>query len=98
LRDWRRINVCVTRAKSKLVMYGSRSTLQAEPILAQLLQVADEAGFIYRLPGDALDTAAMRQGREGRDDDARASKKVIVAGDGVLKGRPVLRDLVNETW
>jgi DNA replication ATP-dependent helicase Dna2 len=100
LRDWRRINVCVTRAKSKLVMYGSRSTLQAVPILAELLRVADEAGFIYRLPEDALDTAGVRRCRGGEmmDEGSRASKKVKLAGEGVLKGRPVLHDLVNETW
>lgn len=34
--DWRRINVLLTRAKSKLVMVGSLSTLKKVPILDEL--------------------------------------------------------------
>jgi hypothetical protein len=81
-------------------MFGSRETLKTVPVLAQLLEVADEAGFIYRLPADALDTVGVRRCRvdDGADEEeVKASKKVRLAGDGLLKGRPVLRDLVNGT-
>ncbi len=36
LQDWRRINVLLTRAKTKLIMIGSISTLGKVPILHQL--------------------------------------------------------------
>jgi DNA replication ATP-dependent helicase Dna2 len=39
LQDWRRINVLITRAKSKLVLVGSKSTLRNVPILDQLLSL-----------------------------------------------------------
>ena len=37
LQDWRRINVAVTRAKSKLVLLGNSNTLKQAPLLAALL-------------------------------------------------------------
>ncbi len=37
LKDWRRINVALTRAKHKLVLIGSRRTLQGSAICAALL-------------------------------------------------------------
>lgn len=39
LRDWRRINVAVTRAELKLVMFGSQSTLAASALFRQMLAV-----------------------------------------------------------
>jgi hypothetical protein len=37
LRDWRRINVALTRAKHKLLVLGSRSTLTSEALLAKFV-------------------------------------------------------------
>ena len=51
LQDWRRLNVCLTRAKSKLVLFGSRSTLQ--DVLADLFGLLEEKSWIYRLAEDA---------------------------------------------
>ncbi|KAJ3416935.1 Tripartite DNA replication factor [Chytridiales sp. JEL 0842] len=53
LRDWRRINVALTRAQTKLIILGSKSTLQGSHLYQNLLNLVEEKGWLYRLPKDA---------------------------------------------
>lgn len=46
LQDRRRINVALTRAKSKLVLLGSRTTLAASPVLEELLGIVGRNDWI----------------------------------------------------
>lgn len=46
LKDWRRVNVALTRARSKLVVLGSRNTLKRNELLGRMLEmVVDERGW-----------------------------------------------------
>jgi DNA replication ATP-dependent helicase Dna2 len=45
LQDWRRINVALTRAKAKLLLVGSRTTLQRQSTLAILLGLLERNGW-----------------------------------------------------
>ena len=59
LKDWRRINVAFTRAKTKLLVIGSRETLKgnaSEEMVAKFVQLMEEKGWIYDLPKGALDS------------------------------------------
>ncbi|KZT52355.1 hypothetical protein CALCODRAFT_441693 [Calocera cornea HHB12733] len=49
LKDWRRINVSFTRARKKLVIFGSGSTLGASPLLGTFMQLMREKGWVYAL-------------------------------------------------
>jgi DNA replication ATP-dependent helicase Dna2 len=53
LKDWRRVNVAITRAKSKLVLVGSRSTLERSEveILTGIVEIMAEKGWIHDLHG-----------------------------------------------
>lgn len=59
LKDWRRINVAFTRAKTKLLVIGSMSTLKesgSENMLSKFITLMDQRDWIYNLPADALDS------------------------------------------
>ncbi|CAG8477198.1 11131_t:CDS:2 [Funneliformis caledonium] len=49
LEDYRRINVAITRAKFKLIIVGSRSTLWASSILRNLINYLENNNMIYQL-------------------------------------------------
>eukprot|EP01117_Protostelium_nocturnum_P009246 TRINITY_DN3308_c1_g1_i1.p1 TRINITY_DN3308_c1_g1~~TRINITY_DN3308_c1_g1_i1.p1 ORF type:complete len:1558 (+),score=542.81 TRINITY_DN3308_c1_g1_i1:102-4676(+) len=57
LKEVRRINVALTRAKSKLIIIGSRNTIQNEPLWEDLFQLMTSEGrnWIVNLPSDALE-------------------------------------------
>ncbi|KAI9673792.1 MAG: Tripartite DNA replication factor [Trizodia sp. TS-e1964] len=58
LKDWRRVNVAITRAKSKLLVIGSRTTLKGgdDPgILGRFIELMDQKGWVYDLPAGAPD-------------------------------------------
>jgi DNA replication ATP-dependent helicase Dna2 len=44
------MNVSFTRARAKLVIFGSRKTLQREPLLAQFFKLMEEQKWILHLP------------------------------------------------
>ncbi len=49
LADWQRLNVAVTRAKHKLLMVGSATTLASVPLLARMLELLRGRGWLVRL-------------------------------------------------
>ncbi|KAJ3553389.1 hypothetical protein NM688_g3640 [Phlebia brevispora] len=53
LKDWRRINVSFTRARSKLVIFGSRSTLKTAPLLREFFQLMENRNWTLTLPANA---------------------------------------------
>jgi hypothetical protein len=54
LADWQRLNVALTRAKAKLLLVGSAATVRRVPMLAALLGLLRERGWVLPLPADAL--------------------------------------------
>lgn len=59
LKDWRRINVAFTRAKTKLLVVGSKSTLEhgrEENMLSRFIALMEGRDWIYNLPSDAMDS------------------------------------------
>ncbi|TDZ51665.1 DNA replication ATP-dependent helicase/nuclease DNA2 [Colletotrichum trifolii] len=59
LKDWRRINVAFTRAKTKLLVVGSKNTLKGsgkEEMLSKFISLMEERDWIYDLPANALES------------------------------------------
>ncbi|RKF65749.1 DNA replication ATP-dependent helicase/nuclease DNA2 [Erysiphe neolycopersici] len=63
LKDWRRINVAFTRAKTKLLVIGSRETLKGsesctsneEEMVARFVSLMEKNNWVYDLPSGALE-------------------------------------------
>ncbi|KAK6495309.1 Tripartite DNA replication factor [Arthrobotrys musiformis] len=53
LKDWRRINVAFTRAKTKLLIIGSKGTLGSNELLGRFVEMMDGRGWVYDLPAGA---------------------------------------------
>ena len=53
LRDWRRVNVAITRARSKLIIIGSVNTLKVDKVLRKLIDLCTERGWLHDLPSEA---------------------------------------------
>ncbi|CAM9297636.1 unnamed protein product, partial [Phaeothamnion confervicola] len=60
LRDWRRLNVALSRAKAKLLLVGSAGTLRNAAVLGAMVAALEKRRWVYRLP---LGATAM-YGRE----------------------------------
>ncbi|KAF2971717.1 hypothetical protein GQX73_g1795 [Xylaria multiplex] len=59
LKDWRRINVAFTRAKTKLLVVGSRDTLKGsgdQEMLSRFVRLMEDRDWVYDLPRDALES------------------------------------------
>ena len=100
VRDWRRLNVCFSRAQSKLVIFGSRSTLDGVGVdmLNRFFKLVDERGWTYALPGDALTRhgaglkrASSQAGPSSSQQDGIKRRK-FAAGPTSIRG--VLADVV----
>lgn len=50
LKDWRRINVAITRAKTKLIFVGSASTLRGSAIFNLLIESLTREGRMQHMP------------------------------------------------
>ncbi|KAI0746475.1 Dna2-domain-containing protein [Daedaleopsis nitida] len=113
VKDWRRMNVAFTRARSKLIIIGSRKTLRKAPMLGEFFELMDTRGWILALPPNAHlmhdfggVTPKKRSATElGVDvfgfkdhpmENVKRCKNAAATEESVLKGRPLLRDVVND--
>ncbi|KAL8715291.1 MAG: hypothetical protein Q9220_001249, partial [cf. Caloplaca sp. 1 TL-2023] len=55
LKDWRRVNVALTRARTKLLILGSKSTIKGNGLLDQFVKFVESKGWIYNLPKGAME-------------------------------------------
>lgn len=108
LRDWRRINVAFTRARSKLIILGSKSTLSSNDLLKNFIGLMERNSWVYSLPSGAHtmhriakntptnSPSPTRSRRQSNGSPKRISGKAN--GATFLGSRPVLRNILNEVF
>jgi DNA replication ATP-dependent helicase Dna2 len=65
LKDWRRINVAFTRAKTKLLVVGSRDTLKGsgeQEMLSRFIRLMEDRDWVYDLGQDSLESHITEDG------------------------------------
>lgn len=55
LKDWRRVNVAFTRARTKLLVVGSAQTIRGNELLEKFVALMKGKGWMYDLPKGALE-------------------------------------------
>lgn len=92
VKEWRRINVAITRAKSKLVILGSRSTLATADTTRTFLRLLSSKHWIYELPTNA-DAFYKFDERSPKSSPVAKRHK---ATPKLLENNPILKDIMNE--
>ncbi len=98
LRDWRRINVSFTRAKKKLVIFGSRSTLEKDRLLADFLDLMQGKDWIYKLPPLAHEkffSVFPLLSQSVPSPPLKRQMKGHKLGEDIIASRPFIRDALN---
>lgn len=76
LRDWRRVNVLLSRAKQKLILIGSSSTLSRGAIGSALVTIVKRRQWIMRLPADALAVSDVPRASSGVKYDSEPDDQI----------------------
>lgn len=93
ITDWRRINVAITRAKSKLVLVGSKRTVAKAPSMNDFLKLAIRRDWIYELPQDVLDVYQFLRLRKSPERKHVAKGKV---GSHLVNKHPIVRGILAD--
>lgn len=106
LRELRRVNVAMTRAKSKLIIIGSRATVSSVPQMARLINFLDSKGWIYDLPrhfrdlhkfpnaspsSSFSDNSDNTRSYHRLNDTERKGARNITASSQIAKNHPIIK-------
>lgn len=95
LKDWRRVNVALTRARTKLLILGSKSTLKGNELLEQFVKLMDLKGWTYDLPKGATEGHVFDDGATpftAKTDNYEATTTTVKA---TLRKSPVKGKRIN---
>ncbi|CAH2351583.1 DNA replication ATP-dependent helicase/nuclease Dna2p [[Candida] railenensis] len=96
LKEWRRINVAITRSKSKLIVLGSKSTLKNSETLDSFMEILESNGWMYDLEVGAMDVYKFSVRENQSPEKKRTSTSVTRISDKLIRNHPVLQDIVND--
>ncbi|KAL8748361.1 MAG: hypothetical protein Q9184_007361 [Pyrenodesmia sp. 2 TL-2023] len=94
LRDWRRVNVALTRARTKLLILGSKSTLKGNGLLERFVELMHDRGWIYDLPRGAMEGHVFDDGAT-QSLTARFSSHEVIKTDKV-KAEARVKEVVGK--
>ncbi|XPS75358.1 DNA helicase [Ascochyta lentis] len=106
LKDRRRVNVALTRARSKLVILGSEKTLSGNELLRDMIGLCREKGWVLDLQSDMLDSHSFDEGisqtertpvQASQLQGCRVDAAVTSPGASPSKKRKALGDITGST-
>lgn len=99
LKDWRRVNVALTRARTKLLVIGSKNTLVCNELLKDCVNLMEKKQWLYNLPSGACEghvfedgaTQISAKGSAGAKSQSpvKAGRQVLGEGTGNRMGRKI---------
>lgn len=97
LKDRRRVNVALTRARSKLVIVGSEKTLSGNELLRNMVGMCREKGWVLDLTQDMVDGHAFedRATQSLRSPVKASPRKAMVSQQSPSKKRKALGDITG---
>lgn len=95
IRDWRRVNVALTRARSKLLVFGSISTLAGASTIGGFIGLFKKRNWIYNLPPNANEVYDFYKEcqRENMQKKASNVKKI---GNKALGPHVIVREILQD--
>ena len=78
LKDWRRVNVALTRSRTKLLVLGSKSTLIGNELLRDFINLMETKGWWYNLPLGATEAHVFEDAPTQISGKASAEMKLEV--------------------
>ncbi|GAV53204.1 hypothetical protein ZYGR_0AI04880 [Zygosaccharomyces rouxii] len=112
LRELRRVNVAMTRAKSKLIIIGSRATVTSVPQMARLINFLNSKNWIYNLPRHFRDlhkfptsspsssfphsSPEKSMSYQGSNDTERKGARNFTASSQITKNHPIIKQTLLE--
>jgi DNA replication ATP-dependent helicase Dna2 len=97
LKDRRRVNVALTRARSKLVIVGSEKTLSGNELLRDMVGMCREKGWVLDLTSEMVEGHVFEEGatQTGRTPTKASPRKMIARQESPSKKRKVLGDVTG---
>ena len=108
LREIRRVNVAMTRAKAKLIIIGSKKTIGAIVELKKFIELLDSKNWIYELPTGCLTAykfiakhpsiLSPPLGSSTNSDikNSRNGVKQITENSKIIQKKPILKQIISE--
>lgn len=98
LKELRRVNVAMTRAKSKLIIVGSKKTICNISEIKPLMTLLEDKGWIYKLPKDCLDIYSFPRHTSSQKQIGgnKTGAKRITADSRLVKNKPIIKQALSE--
>lgn len=95
LKDLRRVNVAVTRARSKLIVLGSLGTLLKAESISEFIRLVKDNGWVYDLDQSAMNTYRFEK-RSNGPSLSSPNKNFSKIGSKVIGRHPIVRDILSD--
>ncbi|CAI1768670.1 hypothetical protein SEUBUCD646_0O03300 [Saccharomyces eubayanus] len=101
LRELRRVNVAMTRAKSKLIIIGSKSTIGSVPEIKSFVNLLEERNWIYTMCKDGpykykFPERLVNSEMAYKGFKKRTGAKAITSQSKLVSDKPIIKEILQE--